>query len=362
MKIIHTGDIHLGSALRNLPPEKANIRKAELVESFRRLCAYAKNNGIGAVLIAGDLFDENKASESLRREVFAAMSAAKPVCFFYVSGNHDDGLYPEGETPDNVYLFSERHGWQSYDLPENITVTGIDSKNLTAEKYAELYLRAERYNILLMHGDIRGGEGVRGEESVSLPRLQRKNVDYLALGHIHVPMIQANRLDGRGGYRYCGCLEGRGFDEVGARGFFVLEIVGGRLQKDSFISFAKRQVTERNVDISACANYYDVERAVLEGLNGVRRDDIVKVILSGRHRVGLRKDISLLTARISQHFFHVKVTDETRVYIDYTAFQNDLSERGEFVREVGRYAMNEEERAEILDVGLKALAGEDIDL
>jgi hypothetical protein len=54
--------------------------------------------------------------------------------------------------------------------------------------------------------------------------------------------------------------------------------------------------------------------------------------------------------------------DESRIYIDYTAFQNDLSERGEFVREVGRYELSEEERAEILDVGLKALAGEDIDL
>ena len=361
MKIIHTGDIHLGSALRSLPMDKANIRKAELLESFRRLCAYAKNNGVAAVLIAGDLFDENKALESLRREVFAAMLSAKPVCFFYVSGNHDDGLYFEGETPENVYLFSQKHGWQSYDLPEGITITGIDSKNLRADKYAELYLRADRFNILMMHGDIRRGDSGNAEE-ISLSKLQNRNVDYLALGHIHIPMIQANRLDGRGGYRYCGCLEGRGFDEVGARGFFLLEISGGRLQKDSFVSFAKRQVTERAVDISACSNYYEVEKAVLEGLEGARRDDVIKVILKGRHQVGLRKDIPFLAERLTQYFFHVKVVDESRVYIDYTAFQNDLSERGEFVREVGRYEMSEEERAEILDVGLKALAGEDIDL
>ena len=75
-----------------------------------------------------------------------------------------------------------------------------------------------------------------------------------------------------------------------------------------------------------------------------------------------KKDIPLLTARLSQNFFHVKVVDEAKITIDFAAFQNDLSERGEFVREVGRYAMNEEDRAEILDVGLKALAGEEIDL
>jgi hypothetical protein len=116
------------------------------------------------------------------------------------------------------------------------------------------------------------------------------------------------------------------------------------------------------VDISACSNYSEVEKAVLEGLEGALRDDVIKVILKGRHQVGLRKDIPFLAERLTQYFFHVKVVDESRVYIDYTAFQNDLSERGEFVREVGRYEMSEEERAEILDVGLKALAGEDIDL
>ena len=86
------------------------------------------------------------------------------------------------------------------------------------------------------------------------------------------------------------------------------------------------------------------------------------MILQGRHSAGLKKDIPLLTARLSQNFFHVKVVDEAKITIDFAAFQNDLSERGEFVREVGRYAMNEEDRAEILDVGLKALAGEEIDL
>lgn len=362
MKIIHTGDIHVGSALRNLPPDKANIRKAELLESFRRLCAYAKKEGVGAVLIAGDLFDGNAVSESLRREVFSAMYEAKPVCFFYVSGNHDDGLSIEGKTPDNVYTFSRNRSWLSYDLPDNITVTGIDGKYFSADKYAKLLLRAERYNVLLVHGDIRRGDGANAEESVALSRLQNKNIDYLALGHIHIPMQKTERLDGRGAYRYCGCLEGRGFDEIGARGFFLLDVVDGRLRKDEFIPFAKRQVIERAADISACENYYDVERAVLDALKGVRREDVVEVVLRGRHRVGLRKDIPLLTARIAQTFFHAKVTDESRIYIDYTAFQNDLSERGEFVREVGRYAMSEEERAEILDVGLKALAGEDIDL
>ena len=70
----------------------------------------------------------------------------------------------------------------------------------------------------------------------------------------------------------------------------------------------------------------------------------------------------MLSARLNDAYFHAKVIDEAKAVVDYSAYENDLSERGEFVREVGRCALSEEERAEILDVGLKALAGEDVDL
>ena len=359
MKIIHTGDIHLGSPLRGLPADKAKLRQAEIVDGFRRLCAYARENSVQAVLIAGDLFDENAVRTSLRKEVLTAIENAAPTCFFYVSGNHDKDAFLGQALPNNLYLFSKNHGWHSYELPENVAVTGIDACNLRGDGYAALRLLPEKFNIVMMHGDIAHAQG---GESISLQNLQNKHIDYLALGHIHIPTLNAERLDGRGRYRYCGCLEGRGFDECGKRGFFLLDIRGGKLAGEQFISLAKREVVLCRADISACKSYYDVETAALSALSAVKRENMVKLVLCGNHEVGLRKDLPLLSARLSEQFFHVKAVDESRVRIDYERYRNDLSERGEFVREVGRYNLTEEERAEILDVGLKALAGEDIDL
>ena len=359
MKIIHTGDIHLGSPLRGLPADKANLRQAEIVDGFRRLCLYARENNVQAVLIAGDLFDENSAVSSLRADVLTAIENAAPACFFYVSGNHDKGTLSGENLPKNLYLFSKNHGWHSYDLPESVAVTGIDACDLRADAYSALRLFPDRFNIVMMHGDI---ARTQGADSISLEQLQNKNIDYLALGHIHIPTMQAERLDGRGRYRYCGCLEGRGFDECGKRGFFLLEVRGGRLVDERFVSLAKRDIVLCRVDISACKSYYDVETAALSALSAVKKDDMVKLVLFGNHEVGLRKDVALLSTRLSGQFFHVKVVDESRVRIDYERYKNDLSERGEFVREVGRYALSDEDRAEILDVGLKALAGEEIDL
>ena len=361
MKIIHTGDVHLGAATRNLPLEKAAIRKKEILDSFRRLCAYAQGQGVAVVLIAGDLFDEERVDNALRVEVLSIIERSAPVCFFYARGNHDSGAFAQEGLPKNLYVFSKNRTWQSYDLPENITITGVDGEYLSAEKYRELQLRPERYNIVVLHGELAQNE--RAETgTIALTKLQGKYIDYLALGHIHIPMQQTARLDGRGVYRYCGCLEGRGFDECGKRGCFLLEIGEGRLLKEQFLSFATREVCEVAADISACETYYDVERAALSALQSVNAQNVVKLVLRGRHKAGLSKDVSLLASRLSQNFFFMKVTDESSIVIDYAAFQNDLSERGEFVREVCRYQMSESERAEILDVGLKALAGEDIDL
>ena len=72
--------------------------------------------------------------------------------------------------------------------------------------------------------------------------------------------------------------------------------------------------------------------------------------------------MSLLQARLAQRLFHVKIVDESRIRFNASAYLNDRTERGEFVREVGRCAMNEQQRAEIVEGGLKALAGEEIDL
>ncbi|MBO4939546.1 MAG: metallophosphoesterase [Clostridia bacterium] len=360
MRLIHTGDLHLGSAMTSLSPDKAKQRKTELMDGFRALSAFAKENGVSAVLIAGDLFD-SKPTIALKKEVFSVMEQTKPVQFFYVSGNHDEEFTVGEEKPDNLHLFSDTHGWKSYMLNENVTVTGLDLRNLTEKSYADLSLDKQAFNVVMMHGDAVAAKAEQ-KEQISLQRLQNRYVDYLALGHIHKPTEMSQRLDGRGVWRYCGCLEGRGFDECGRRGAFLLEIENGRLISEKFLSFSKRVFTEVQVDISACNTYYDVEQTVLSALRTESSQNAVKIVLCGRHSAGLKKETALLTQRLSERFFFVRVEDTSKVYVDYNAYASDMTERGEFVREVGRCAMNEEIKLEILEIGLKALAGEEIDL
>ena len=353
MKIIHTGDIHIGSTLRTLPSEKARLRRAELLDGFFSLCAYAKAENVGAVLVAGDLFDRSQISAQTVNAVFSAIQAANPVPFFYVSGNHDEAVLPT-ELPDNFYVFSQNRGFAYYPLTEKITIAGMDARDFSLDNFRALTLDENAFNILLLHGDV--------QKDIPLELLKNKGIDYLALGHIHIPDGEAKRLDGRGKYRYCGCLEGRGFDELGARGFFLLDVQDKRIIGEKFLSFSKRRIVEKTVDISACQSYFDVENAALAALAQEKRENVVKLVLVGRFCEGLKKDVALLSQRLGEQFFFVKVEDNSRLQLNVNTYQNDLTERGEFIRAVGRYEMSEELRSEILEVGLKALAGEEIDL
>lgn len=69
MKIIHCADLHLDSNMTsNLSREQAKQRKAELLATFERMIAYAKDNSVKAVIIAGDLYD--KKNIQLMQEMF----------------------------------------------------------------------------------------------------------------------------------------------------------------------------------------------------------------------------------------------------------------------------------------------------
>ena len=366
MKIIHTGDIHIGSAFVGLSAEKAALRRRELLENFRSVCEYAKAQQVSAVLIAGDLFDENTVSLRLQEQTLEWIAAAAPVCFFYVSGNHDKAMCLQGgalqrKLPQNLFLFTDDRGWKSYDLGEEISITGADSTRFGVAFSGVPDLPREKFNIVLLHGQITQGVA-KNKEDIALPLLQNKNIDYLALGHIHKPMLACERLDGRGVYRYCGCLEGRGFDETGDRGFFLLDVRGGRIADERFLSFATRKVEEVRLDISACRSYFDLERLAQQATAGVAKNNVLKLTLCGRYSVSFKKELAQLQARLSQTFFQVKIADASKMAIDVSLYEYDKTERGEFVKEVGRYAMNEDFRAEVLEIGLLALAGEEIEI
>ena len=57
----------------------------------------------------------------------------------------------------------------------------------------------------------------------------------------------------------------------------------------------------------------------------------------------------------------MKVYDHSSIQIDYESFKLDRTLKGEFVRLMQQQDMPEEQRAAIIEIGIKAVMGEEIE-
>ena len=360
MKMIHCADLHLDSKLNaNLSKEKAKERRLELLDTFSRLVGYAAENDIKAVLIAGDLFDRKTVSATARNTVYGMIRSNPQICFYYLKGNHDDNAF--FEAPENLKLFGSE--WTSYRMDEEgIVITGVELDDDNSVDICDrLVLSPKDINIVMLHGQLSDYAGRDRAEVIDLGALRNRSIDYLALGHIHER--RTGVLPPRGEYCYPGCLEGRGFDECGERGFELLDIdVKERTVSHKFIPFAKRRLHLVKTDITGVMTTVEILEAVKEALESrnIPPEDMVKIVLCGKVDVECEKDPEQVRLRFERDHYFMKVSDETSLAVDYDSFLKDASLKGEFVRLLkADESLDEDRRSAIIRCGIQALAGEE---
>ena len=215
MKLIHCADLHLGSNLTtNLTAEQAQKRNYELIENFERMIQYGINEQVHAILLSGDVFDTAQPPMWVATACLELFQRYSELEFFYLRGNHDRHLWEkekkEGALPANLHMFDR--DWVSY-VCDDIVITGVECKGDSLYEQAKtLDLEEGQLNIVMLHGAItENNHAITTEDVVPIELFRNRNIDYLALGHIH--SFFEGYLDQRGRYCYSGCLEGRGFDE-----------------------------------------------------------------------------------------------------------------------------------------------------
>ena len=353
MKLIHCADLHLDSPMEsNLPTEKAKERRMEILSTFADLVRHADENGADAILIAGDLFDSKRTTRKTEQYVLNLIERHADLSFFYLAGNHDSGnrLFSNATLPQNLYTFG--NDWTSYAFGD-VYITGSEQP-----KPDELNLSADHVNIVLLHGQQRE-TNTDERDVIPFRKYRDKNIDYLALGHLHT--YREAPLDTRGIACYSGCLEGRGFDECGQKGFVLLEIDGQKVVH-TFIPFARRTLREISCDLTGCFSHLEAEQRLLTAAAGISAADLVKVILCGECPPDLMIDHARLEQMLSERFYFAKLVNKTRLQIRPEDYLHDISLKGEFVRRVLASDLSDREKEEIIACGLRALGGEELDI
>ncbi|MBR3367330.1 MAG: DNA repair exonuclease [Lachnospiraceae bacterium] len=366
MKIFHCADLHLDAgADTRLGAARGQVRRDELLLTFQRLLHTADEEGADALLLCGDLFDRDHVSRTAAAVVRDAILSHPALKVYYLRGNHDrTSALAETELP-NLFLFDG--GWTSYTLassPVPVILTGAEitppPPGGTPSLWASLRLRPDAVNIVMLHGQILPGNTADGPEEIPLGALRGRNIDLLALGHIHKPQREA--LDARGTCIYAGCLEGRGFDECGPRGYWVHEIspeTGGKL-RSTFRPFASRTLYDLRVSADGCASSHAIAQRIRTALSegDISTDDLVRIRLTGALPADGEKSTAYLQHQFEGLFFYLEILDETTLTVDFEDYLYDASFTGAFVRAVqARTDLQPQEKAAVIRLGLEALRG-----
>lgn len=357
MKLIHCADIHLDSPMEtHMTTEQASVRNTEIIRSFIHMTEYAVKNDVRAVIIAGDLFDGERVRTRTVDEILDAMRRTPKVDYLYLVGNHDEvaHAFSDHDLPSNLKQFNRK--WDTY-IYENVAVSGIEICNGNATSlYQDIPHANGCVNIVSLHGQVGTTCDV---DQVNLNLLKNKGIDYLALGHVHSYSVQP--LDSKGIYCYSGCLEGRGFDECGAKGFVLLTIESGRIHHE-FVPFCCRQLHRVLVDITGLTKNSEIGQRMKSAAQGIQSDDMVEFILTGHSDPTANIAVSYLQNLIKNSFFFSKIKNESHMAINPEDYKNDISLKGEFIRLVLGSDASDEDKAAMIRAGIQALAGEEIAL
>jgi DNA repair exonuclease SbcCD nuclease subunit len=243
-----------------------------------------------------------------------------------------------------------------------VVITGLElSAANQATAYNSLVLSHEDYNIVTLHGQVEKYQSKDQAESISLNDLTNKNIDYLALGHVHSYVREP--LDNRGVYCYSGCLEGRGFDECGQKGFVLLDIDEETHQATTtFVPIAARTLYTLEIDVSGVMTTQQAASRMEEVISQTDypSGSMVKFVLTGDVEVDAEFNTEYLQDLFTDYYYFEKVYDRTQLKIDYNDYEKDASLKGEFIRMVLGSQLDEEQKAQVIRCGILALSGEEI--
>lgn len=361
ISFVHIGDIHLGLQFNfALSHKKAMDRRRELWSSFERVVEYSRDEDKDFLFIAGDLFEEKYFTLGDMKRVSDILKTIGQVNVVIVAGNHDflhkDSLYNKVSWGENVTIFNKEgldkkiyrdlntvvygYSWDKVEIKDNKIFDSLEDDHQTMNK------------ILVIHGDI-------NKESRYLPlnisELERLNMDYIALGHIHKPeKIKENIV-------YCGSLEPLDFGELGPRGFFQGQI-HDRETKSEFVAFSKREFKEVEINLNENMGYPDIVKELMSIEEDSRGKDFHRIILKGY----IDKDISIknLDHDLEDDFYHLEIRDTTIPDYDLESMEIEYKYTilGEFISTMKAMGLENKNIKDALYYGLDALLKENVDL
>lgn len=368
IKLLHLADVHLGKTFRMLGQRGVAQRRA-LQAAFERAVSLALERGVHVVLIAGDLFDTPKPSETLVKFVTQQLRLLDDagITTVLVAGNHDVGtdgrigpanqlrgagsrLLLVGTEPEVLHL-----------ADHDLTVVARSAVPGISESPLKNWPRrgSLRFAVGVAHGSTYRAGQVEGPHVIHPQEIRDLGLDYLALGdwHSNFEVHPAPTTAW-----YAGSPEWLAFDQPGSGQVLLVEVSEPGAANVIAVQVGRRRYVRQEFDAA------EVDEAKLRSaLEAVTDPDLVyEAVLTGLMPLHQAINVEVLERDLAEGFFRLRITNRARVWLDETALDAFPPQTvlGRFVRLMrDRLAQApDEQRGELeeaLQVGAALLAGRD---
>ncbi len=310
LKLIHTSDLQLDAPFDFLG-ENGAVYRQQLLKTFQKIAKLAGNGEYGMLLIAGDLFNDNRPSVVTVNSVAEILASTDvPVCI--LPGNHDcydkTSIYRKARFPPNVHILVERATYLDFpDLDLTVAGNAILSPQGQSGSLVGVERKGDRrWFVVLAHGNLRiPGVAESKERPIEIREIEKCRADYVALGDWH-----AFRDCSSGNVKafYSGSPEPTAPDQSDAG--YIADVTlsdnGVNVQK---IPVGTMQAERYDLDVTNLS-----DREVLDRIKTKARPNIVlDVRLSGIATIGQRLDPRELQDAALEGFFWLRVSDRSHL-------------------------------------------------
>ncbi|MBQ2875680.1 MAG: metallophosphoesterase [Clostridia bacterium] len=373
LKFLHCGDIHLDTPFAGLPPEKSEERRRGLRASFMKMMEYIRGTGINYVLISGDLFEAELATNSTAELLVREFRNCPETEFIIAPGRadhvHGNAIYESKRLPENCHVFTsetmERFDFDDHNV--RIYGWGFTEPTLNANPLIDQQVDdISKINIVIGYADI---DGALDSDTcpIATADLKRFGADYYAFGSRHEGGDFVSLEDSM--YGYSGALESIGFDDPGIGGakLVVVKYNGGELSIDAKnMSFGHIVFKSEKVDITGVGTSNEiinrVSRLVSDKKYGSETALRVELVGDIDPRFVVPKNLG------SDAFglYSFELLDKTMPLFGTDYLKRDMSVKGEIFRQLLPLLKSEKEEERLVAAiafreGLAALENRDID-
>jgi DNA repair exonuclease SbcCD nuclease subunit len=379
IRFIHTADVHIDTPFTGsgLHKDKVLARRNDLFSAFRNTLELVREHDAQALLIGGDLFEEEYLSSSSLRKMFSMLAGLAPKPVIISPGNHDPfhlgSPYSTETLPENILLFRE-NDISKISLP-GLKVTIYGTAFINPHEYKQIWKgfragESDGINLILTHGAVISGDPGRSDKYLPIDEkdLIESGADYVALGHFHTGFdVLSDPFTGSLRAAYPGSPEPLAKRNTGDHGAFVVSIdPESRTTTVEKVMTQQRHYHTVELNLSGHDDEASIEAAARQLLmDDTYENDLVEMVLKGRLSRGISVQSAILQ-EMAEKIFSLSIKDESISDYDIESIAREDNARGKFcamMQKMINDADEEDKRVyhEGLILGLAAFDGVEIE-